>query len=203
MTRDQLILVRHGETVQNVARIAQGWQDSELSENGRRQVELLAKRIASYSPDAIYSSPLGRARTTAEEIAKVTGLAVQTLDELREMNYGNWEGQSFLEVRRADRAIYERWIESADEPCPGGESHNDVRRRMEQAIARIDAARPVVVTHGTAIRIGVTALLNLDVMASRHFAQDNAALNVFLWRAERWVLKLWNDTNHHDPRADY
>ncbi len=203
MTRDQLFLVRHGETVHNVARIAQGWQDSELSGNGRRQVEQLARRIEAYKPDAIYSSPLGRALSTAQEIARVTGLEVRTLDELREMNYGNWEGQSFLEVRRADREIYERWMESGDEPCPGGESHNDVRRRMEQALARIDAARPVVVTHGTAIRIGATALLGLDVMASRHFAQDNAALNVFLWRADRWVLKLWNDTSHHDPRADH
>ena len=196
MKRDQLILVRHGETVYNVAGIAQGVGDSALSDRGARQVRRLAERLLSYQPDAIYSSPLQRARATAEAIAAVTGLAVQTIDELREMDYGGWEGRSFLDVRREDEELYRRWIADADCPCPSGESHNDVRQRFERAMERIDAARAVVVTHGTAIRIGATTLMNMPVMASRHFAQDNAALNVFLWRGERWVLKLWNDSGH-------
>lgn len=196
MKHDQLILVRHGETVHNVSGVVQGWGDSELSDRGARQVRRLAERLRAYQPDAIYSSPLQRARATADAIAAVTGLEVQTIDELREMNYGGWEGRSFLDVRREDEELYRRWIADADCPCPQGESHNDVRQRFARAIERIDAARPVVVTHGTAIRIGATTLMNMPVMASRHFAQDNAALNVFLWRGERWVLKLWNDSAH-------
>lgn len=196
MKRDQLILVRHGETLHNVAGIAQGWGDSALSDRGEQQVRRLAERLVAYRPDAIYSSPLLRARSTAEAIAAATGLEVRMLDELREMNYGGWEGKSFLDVRRDDADLYRRWIADADCPCPEGESHNDVRQRIERAFARIEAERPVVVAHGTAIRIGATALMDVPVMASRHFAQDNAALNVFLWRGERWVLKLWNDTTH-------
>jgi ribonuclease H / adenosylcobalamin/alpha-ribazole phosphatase len=191
---EKLILVRHGETVHNVAGIAQGWNDSALSPRGEEQAARLAQRIAAQKVDAIISSPLGRARATAEVIARACGLEVTTLDELREMNYGGWEGRSFLDVRRDDAAIYEEWIVDGDCPCPGGESHNDVRRRFAAALEKIQAARPVLVTHGTAIRIGVTVLLDLPVMASRHFAQDNAALNVFLWRADRWVMKLWNDS---------
>jgi broad specificity phosphatase PhoE len=193
---EQLFLVRHGETLQNVAGITQGWNDSDLSEKGRRQVRVLAERIAKHAPTALYSSTLGRALSTAQEIADATGLTVQTLDDLREMNYGSWEGQSFLEVRRNDLELYHRWIADPDYPCPDGESHNDVRRRMERAFAAIDSARPVVVAHGTAIRIGATLLLNAPVETSRHLAQDNAALNVFLRRGERWILKLWNDTTH-------
>ncbi len=189
---EKLILVRHGETEHNVAGIAQGWNDSALSPRGEQQAARLASRIAALKVDAIVSSPLGRARSTAEVIARACGLEVTTLDELREMNYGGWEGRSFLDVRRDDTALYEEWIANADCPCPGGESHNDVRRRFAAALEKIQAARPVVVTHGTAIRIGVTVLLGLPVMASRHFAQDNAAMNVFLWRADRWVMKLWN-----------
>jgi broad specificity phosphatase PhoE len=199
---DQLILVRHGETVHNVARIAQGWNDSALSDRGARQVQQLAERIVAYSPNALFSSSLKRAMTTAQAIAEKTGLTIQPLDELREMNYGRWENRSFLDVRREDADIYEKWIADPDCPCPGGESHNDLLRRFRGALQKIDAAsngtalRPVVVTHGTAIRVGATALLDLPISASRNLAQDNAAMNVFVRRGDLFVLKHWNDTSH-------
>lgn len=199
---DQLILVRHGETVHNVARIAQGWNDSALSDRGQKQVRQLADRIVSYAPNALFSSSLERAMTTARAIAEQTGLTIQPLDELREMNYGRWENRSFLDVRREDADIYEKWIADPDCPCPGGESHNDVVRRFRSAIEKVEASangsalRPVLVTHGTAIRVGATALLGLSVGASRHFAQDNASINVFVRRGELFVLKRWNDTSH-------
>lgn len=190
----QLILVRHGQTVHNVAGIAQGWNDSALSEAGEAQVQKLAERIAAIKPTALYSSPLGRALATANAIANATGLAIQQLDDLREMNYGGWEGRSFLDVRRDDESIYQRWIADETATCPDGESHADVRRRLERAFATINSDRPVIVTHGTAIRIAATALLNVPTMTSLHFAQDNAAMNVFVWRNDRWILKAWNQT---------
>ena len=88
----ELILVRHGQTVHNVAGIAQGWNDSDLSELGRTQVQRLAERIAAHRPTALYSSPLGRALSTAEAIAQATGLEIIQLEDLREMSYGGWEG---------------------------------------------------------------------------------------------------------------
>jgi len=194
---EQLILVRHGETVHNVAGIAQGWNDSALSERGVEQVRKLAARVARMQPTAIFSSPLGRALSTAQLVADATSLPITTLDDLREMNYGGWEGRSFLDVRREDEAIYRRWIDDPDCPCPDGESHNDVRTRMARAFAAVrDTTRPVVVAHGTAIRIAATVLIDIPVVAARHFAQQNAALNIFDRRGERMVLKLWNDTSH-------
>lgn len=193
---EQLILVRHGETVHNVAGIAQGWNDSELSARGREQARAAAARLRTMQPDALYSSPLGRALSTANVIGEALGLEVQVIDELREMSYGRWEGQSFIDVRKADEPIYRQWMDDGDCPCPDGESHNDLRRRLERAFAQITANRPVIVTHGTAIRVAATIMMNLPVMASRHFAQDNAAINVFARRNERIVLKLWNDVGH-------
>ena len=193
---DQLILVRHGETLHNVAGIAQGWGDSELSERGARQVAALGERLISYKPDAIYSSPLQRALTTAQAISDSTGLEVNVIDELREMNYGAWEGRSFLDVRKTDEASYRKWIAEEDFACPEGESHNGVLARMRHAFDQVRTKRPVIVTHGTAIRIGATALLNVPLSLSRQLAQDNAAINVFMWRSDRFVLKLWNDTTH-------
>jgi broad specificity phosphatase PhoE len=193
---EQIFLVRHGETLDNAAGIVQGWSNSDLSEKGREQVRQLASRIADYGPTALYSSPLGRAMSTAEAIAEVTGLQVRTVDDLREMNYGGWENRSFLDVRRTDEDLYLQWINDPECRCPNGESHGEVRRRMERAFASVETARPILVAHGTAIRVGATVLLGVPVMTSRHLAQDNAALNVFLRRGERWILKQWNDTTH-------
>ncbi|MEO6258782.1 MAG: histidine phosphatase family protein [Thermoanaerobaculia bacterium] len=195
---DELILVRHGETLHNVAGIAQGWNDSALSERGQRQVRQLALRIASLHPDAIISSPLQRALTTARAIAQATGLEIKQVDELREMGYGEWEGQSFPDVRRNEEQSYRRWIADPDHPSPSGESHNDVRRRMEHAFGSLfaESGRVVVVSHGTAIRIAATVLLKAPIEVSRHLAQDNASMSLFVRRGDAMVLKLWNDTSH-------
>ena len=193
---DQLILIRHGETVRNVERIAQGWNDSELSPRGEQQVAALASRVAAMDVDALYSSSLQRAMTTAEAIAAITGHEITALDDLREMNYGAWEGRSFHDVVRDDAETYRRWIDDGDAACPRGESHNDVRRRFESAMAQMSGRRIVAVTHGTAIRIAATALLRLPVGAARHFAQNNASINIFERRGDLFVLKLWNDTSH-------
>ena len=193
----ELILVRHGETLHNVARITQGWSDSELSERGREQVQRLAERIAAMKPTALYSSPLGRAMFTARAIADSTGLEIVQLDDLREMNYGRWEGRAFMDIRREDEEIYRRWIAEEEWPCPEGESHADVRARLQRAFAAVNSERPVLVAHGTAIRIGATTLLNLPLMSALRFAQDNASLNLFVQRADgQWLLKHWNDTTH-------
>jgi len=195
---EQLILVRHGETVHNVAGIAQGSNDSALSENGLAQVRSLAARLRNAGANALYSSPLGRALSTAQTIAEAVGLEVITIEELREMSYGRWEGRSFLDVRREDEPAYQRWIADPEARCPGGESHNDLLRRMQRAFETIErgGSRAIAVTHGTAIRVGATALLGAPVTTARHLAQDNASLNLFVRRGERLVLKVWNDTTH-------
>lgn len=196
----ELILVRHGETVHNVNRITQGWSDSDLSERGREQVLRLAQRLHELKPTALYSSDLGRAMSTARAISDATGLEIVPLEELREMNYGRWEGRAFTDIRVEDEDLYRRWISDEDCPCPEGESHADVRRRLLRAFERVNSERAVLVAHGTAIRIGATALLNLPLLSAMRFAQDNAGLNWFVQRGEQWILKVWNDTSH--PRKD-
>lgn len=201
---EKLVLVRHGETLHNVSGIAQGWTDSALSDKGRQQVELLAKRIARENPGVIFSSPLQRALTTATTVAAAAGLPVETLDDLREMGYGAWEGQSFLDVRRDFEETYRRWVGDADCPCPDGESHNDVLRRVKRALDTISAKarRAVLITHGTAIRIAATALLEAPVMSARFLAVDNASVSVFVRRGDRLVMKVWNDTRHLETMND-
>ena len=194
---EQLILVRHGETLHNVNGLAQGWQDSPLSDLGQQQVARLARRVGELKPDALYSSPLMRAVTTAEAIRGVTGLSIQLLDGLREMNYGGWEGRRFLDVRRDDQETFRQWTSDPSFPSPGGESHNQVLERVKAAIESVSGAkRPVLVSHGTAIRIATTSLLDAPLSLLKRLAVDNASISIFEWRGDRCVLKLWNDTTH-------
>lgn len=199
---DRLILIRHGETLDNLRGIAQGWRDSALSPQGEAQIAALAGRLRQIGARSLWCSSLPRARTTALAIGQEIGLEPMVLDDLKEMNCGDWEGVSFLDVRAKHPEIYSRWASDPNEPCPGGESFADVLVRMERAIEKIRRAENgsggtvAVVSHGTAIRIAATSLLGLPLETARRLAQDNAAVNIFEWRADRWLLKTWNDSTH-------
>ena len=116
---EQLILVRHGETEENLAGIAQGWLHGTLSDLGKQQVLRLAERVARMQPNALFSSPLGRALATAQAIADATGLEIRTLDALREVSLGSWEGRGYHDIRRDDSENYIRWRDDSESACPG------------------------------------------------------------------------------------
>lgn len=199
---ERMIFVRHGETLHNAGGIAQGWSDSALSPRGEAQVRCVAGRVAPMQPTSIFASTLGRAMATADVIAEELALPIEPLDDLREMNCGEWEGMSFLTVRAEQTEYYARWVADPMVPCPGGESFHDVWLRMQRALETIESrdglerARPLIVTHATAIRITATGLLGLPLHVARSFAQDNAAVSVVERRPNMHVIRLWNDTSH-------
>lgn len=199
---ERIIFVRHGETLDNVRGIAQGWTDSSLSEKGQAQVGKLANRLRSFEPTDLFCSTLPRAIATAMAISEVLQLEIRQIDDLREMNCGDWEGISFTSVREREPELFRHWADDPTMKCPGGESFQDLAARMGRALEQIQAmsnGRPrcvVVVSHGTAIRVVATSLLGLELSAAKRFAQDNAAINVFEWRASKYILRTWNDTTH-------
>jgi broad specificity phosphatase PhoE len=206
----QLIIARHGETIDNARGVAQGWSDSDLSITGREQARSLGKRLANVELTRIYCSTLARARKTAEIVADETGLEIVELDDLKEINCGEWEGVSFDEVRRHDPATFRAWIGDPSTPCPGGESFADVGVRVSRAletIVRREAEEgvvspiPLVVSHGLAIRIMASGLLGFPLGIARNLLQDNAAINVFERRFDTFVLRSWNDTSHYNDNG--
>jgi 2,3-bisphosphoglycerate-dependent phosphoglycerate mutase len=136
-----LLLVRHGETDWNAEGKLQGHTDRPLNEYGRRQAQALADRLAAEQVDALYASDLCRARETAEILGERLGLPVDVDPDLREKNWGTWEGLTSDE--RLDVA-YE------------GETSEAHRERMLRAVERIVERHPkgrvVVVTHGGSLR---------------------------------------------------
>ena len=153
MNRMQIIIVRHGQTEWNIRGIRQGNLDSPLTGRGMAQAKALAQRVAREKFTALYSSDLGRAVQTAQEIAYVTGHAIVTDARLRERHLGIFQGlnaeeinANYLTERRAMRSQGPGYV------IPGGESMvQQVERNMaclNELAARHEGEQIVVVTHG-------------------------------------------------------
>jgi probable phosphoglycerate mutase len=136
-----LLLIRHGETDWNAAGRLQGHTDRPLNEYGRRQARELADRLARDGIQAVYASDLARARETAEILGARLGLDVVVDPDLREKNWGSWEG-----LTSDERAQIEF----------EGESTEAHRERVLRAVQRIAEAHPgervAVVMHGGSLR---------------------------------------------------
>lgn len=170
-----LYLIRHGETVLNVARIVQP-ADTPLSDRGQDQAAALARRLAGGPLAGILSSDLPRARQTAEHLARATGLAVTTTALLQERNFGTLRGRSYDDLDIDPLAM--------DDAPPGGESRLQFEQRVAEAFGqalRLQAALGgplAVVTHGLVVR----------AMLGRHGALGKVALPVGMRNASLSIL---------------
>ena len=137
----ELLLVRHGETDWNAEGKLQGHTDRPLNDYGRRQAQALADRLAGESIDALYASDLSRARETAEILGAKLDLAVVVDPDLREKNWGNWEGLT------SDERLH---VEFEGETS---EAHRDrTLSAVQRIVERHPDGRIVVVTHGGSLR---------------------------------------------------
>jgi broad specificity phosphatase PhoE len=152
---NEVLLVRHGETDENAAARFQGRLDTRLNARGREQSRALAARLREEGVLALYSSPLRRARETAEIVGAALGLEVVLDERLVEADAGAWSGRLIADILAEHAEEYARW--RAVDPAfrfPGGESVAEQSQRIGAALADV-AAGPlpaVVVTHGGTIR---------------------------------------------------
>lgn len=145
----EILLVRHGETDWNIQRRVQGHTDIPLNETGRSQALALADALAGEPLDAVYSSDLARASETARLIAERRGLEVVVLRELRERDFGTWEGLT-------DDEVLERFPEAGNGPWGDAETKAEMFARVNTVLRRIAAEHPdgrvLVITHGGPVR---------------------------------------------------
>ncbi len=157
----RVLCLRHGRTTWNSEKRFQGQSDIPLDAVGVAQAEHAAVLLATLRPDAIVASDLRRAADTAGRLTNEVGLTVEFDKRLRERHGGEWEGLTSAEIR-------ERWPEEyASMDIPGGEDMAEVSERVADSVDRGLAMVPehgllVVVSHGAAIRAGVSHLLGLD-----------------------------------------
>jgi len=150
----ELWLVRHGETTRSAALEVAGWSDPPLTARGRREAEALADRLRPVDFDGVWSSDLVR---TLETARLARGEPVPDR-RLRELNFGDLEGLAFSEV---DEDIREAVLEFRDFTAPGGESLEDLERRLESFLSELPPGRHLLFVHGGVIR-ALTRRLGLD-----------------------------------------
>lgn len=156
--------VRHGESTYNAEGRVQGQSDVPLSELGRRQGEATANALATVGIEAIYSSPLRRARETAEIIARRTVGDIRLDPRLMEINAGIFQDRLRRELLTEFPEEFRRWTsEDPDFVIPGGESRRQLAERGVAAFRDIMAAgfeRVAVVSHGRLLVVTLRALLS-------------------------------------------
>ena len=194
--------MRHGETSWNAGGKFQGHSDIPLSDNGRQQAKELAKRLQGHRIDAFYSSDLSRAKETAEIIASLHQLTVKYVPELREINFGQWEGLTYKEITDSYGEISRRWWSSPlTTEIPEGEKLQTVVDRCNKAMAEIVNNHPgetvVIAVHGGVIRVIVGSLLGMDLNHFWKLKLDNVSLTILEYNGfDQGILELYNDTCH-------
>ncbi len=200
----RLYLLRHGATDFNCAvppRLQGRRFDLPLSAEGLREARAAAARLAAEPLAAVYSSPLLRARQTAETIAAPHHLAVGIVDELIEIDVGQWEGRSWEEIAQTDAAAYGLFTaDAAIHPYLGGENMTMVLDRVLPAMERLLAENLgrviVVVAHNVVNRVWLAHLLGLPLGRYRSVTQDNCAISLIEYRQGQ-AKPLWiNDVRH-------
>lgn len=217
-----IYLIRHGRTEGNVSDRLAGSTDQPLDSFGLNQAEDLAAWFAwrlklSLEDGALaipgrpsvlcLSSPLMRARQTAELVATRLGVPVVIDEDLAEMDFGDWEGRTVKEIVSDNPEAFQPWLSPDDDTSfPGGETLGAFEERTRRALRRIMALEDDVVlvfTHGGVVRTMACALLGLGRESMWKFKLEPAAVLYFDVYGESAVLAgLWNAGDRCGPALD-
>ena len=197
----KLYLVRHGETDYNNALRFQGQTDIPLNQTGIRQAEKVAGFFKDIPLQAIYTSSLKRARTTAEIIGKRKGIEPQVTDALREMSFGIWENMNSNDIQKKYAKEWKDFFASpASTKIPQGESMSDVQKRAYPEVQRILDQYPegdvAFVAHGGIIRVLICTMLGLDLNRAWHLHVGNASVTCFYYWGRSYTLDYANLTQY-------
>jgi probable phosphoglycerate mutase len=183
----ELVLVRHGETEWSRTGKHTGRTDVPLTDEGRRQAELLAVSLAGRRFQRVLTSPLGR----AAETCRLAGFedAAEAREELVEWDYGEYEGLTTPDIRR-ERPDWVLWRDG----CPGGERADQVGERVDRVLADVSGSPGDVVlfAHGHVLRVLAARWLGLAPRDGALLALDTATVSVLGWERQTAVLRLWN-----------
>lgn len=198
----RMLLLRHGQTALSVERRYSGRGNPELTSLGERQAAAAAEHLAARNDiAAIVASPLTRAQHTAHALARATGVEVETLAELTETDFGEWEGLTFAEASARFPDVHRRWLGDTSVAAPGGESFDEVRERVEIArrklIASYAGSTVVVVSHVTPIKTLLQLALDVGPSILYRLHLDLASLSAADFYPDGGSsVRLVNDTSY-------
>ena len=196
------VLMRHGDTRLSPEHRFSGLCDLPLSADGTRQAKAAAGRLATGARiDAVVTSPLRRAAATAAIAATELGLTAVTDDDLRETDFGEWEGFTLAEVQQRWPAAAAAWQHNPQQAPPGGESFTETARRVYQACDRLlrdhHGQTVLVVIHITPIKILLCRALDVPLTTLYRLYLGSACINEIQWHGHEFAaVRRVNDTSH-------
>jgi len=202
----RLLLVRHGQTLWNKELRYNGDTDTELTALGRRQAAALASRLQTRHVDAVITSDLQRAISTAESIAATCRCMVRLDARWREVRFGAAEGLRWRDVVERYPLAARAWAENRpDAAMPGGESMLDVMTRLQPALndlaLEFDNRTVAIVSHGGPLRLALCSLLAADVTQHWRYNMAPCTLSEVAVYGSGGVLNLLNDACHLRTRG--
>lgn len=197
-----LLLIRHGETPWNALGKVQGVHNIDLSEAGIMQAKCLKERLNG-NFTAIYSSPLNRAYETARILCENTPLEPVKVEELREIDFGSWEGLTFKEIARDYPTEFANWKidDKLGAMYDGDGNIYNVSQRGKACIESLIKKHPgetiAVVSHGGFIKATLIGLLGWKMSMYHHFALGNTCVTTINFNEKLSPMLIGlNDTNH-------
>jgi len=196
----KILLVRHGLTDWNYTHRFQGRTDVPLNEAGLLQAEKTARRIESWPVDAVYSSPLTRARQTADIVTARLNKPTTIIDDLIEVCFGSWEGLYFKEkMEKKDETLMKWLADPFFNAPPGAEEWDSIKLRAERAVNSVldsEHKHIVIVSHGGIIRALLVMFLGLDPHTVWKIRSSNCSLTGIEIKEYETSLAFANDDLH-------
>ena len=191
-TGSVLLLVRHGETEWSRSGQHTGRTDLPLLDDGRAAAAALGRRLARRTFALRLSSPMLRARDTAD-LSGLGGADLEYTDDLLELGYGEYEGRTTRDIR-TERPGWDLWSDGT----PGGEPLDEAGARVDRVIERVRASDgdAIVFAHGHILRILGARWVGQPPTFASSLGLDTAALCELGFQREHPVIWLWNDTTH-------
>lgn len=195
-----IYLVRHGETDWNRDERFRGREDLVLNERGLKQAEAIARFFEFRKISAIYSSPLKRARQTAEIIARKKRLSVQIDNGFLDVDYGRWQGLKLEEIEEKFPSTFQQWLENPLEVTfPDGDSVRAVSERAAEALLNLankhQEEEIVVVAHQAINKIILYHFFHLKKRLWE-IPQDVAAINLLIFNEKKLKIGFYNYNEH-------
>jgi alpha-ribazole phosphatase len=193
----RLLLIRHAQPQADASGRCYGTLDIGLSARGLRQGRHLARTLDQVRLEAVYSSARQRALETASAIGQPHGLTPIVEEDLREIDFGDFEGRSYDEIAQSHPRLYRRWMEAPTQiEFPNGESYTTLRTRVLTAVDTIrrrhENTITAVVAHGGAIRAVLSDCLGIPDERIFRIDQSYGAISIIDWIDDVPIARLIN-----------